>query len=129
MGDVVPLRRSRASTGHPRDAPHHRRLRSKQRPASHCRSECPCTAAAHSIEWPQLLDVAPAGLVRGCVEPNTGTLALFRWGFGPPSCKLGQLAYDWAILVIGEEEHEIRACVIPASGRARVVDPVQPCNP
>src|SRR5262245_22780311 len=57
----------------------------------------PCTNAEQSIEWPQLLDVAPANLVRGCIEPSTGALTLFRWGFGPPVCASGLVAYDWAV--------------------------------
>jgi hypothetical protein len=99
----------------------------------------PCTTAEKSIEWPQLQDVAPANLVRGCVEPSSGALALFRWRgplgvpsapgtIGPPPCDPGLLAFDWAVLVVGGDENEIRVCA-NRQGRARVVGRIEPCRP
>src|SRR4029450_6828300 len=102
-------------------------------------SPAPCTAGEQSIEWPQLPDAAPAHLVRGCVAPNSGALTLYRWrgrfgrqtptgAIGPPGCAPGQLALDWAVLVIDGDTNSLRVCVNRSSRRARVVDPMRRCR-
>src|SRR4029450_3315960 len=102
-------------------------------------SPAPCTAGGQSIEWPQLQDAAPAHLVRGCVAPNSGALTLYRWrgrfgrqtptgAIGPPGCAPGQLALDWAVLVIDGDTNSLRVCVNRSSRRARVVDQMRRCR-